>query len=107
LLRYFPPCQSFNTNLNLLMQPSCRFLRNYWAQVLGLFTSPLGAPTSFPPDFSWGGGVGLIFTKVIMLVAYLGSWALVAPIIATKLFLNYHLFLLEMIGLKKISSFPF
>jgi hypothetical protein len=44
------------------------------------------------------GGVGLISTKVIMLVAYLGSWALVAPIIATKFFLNYRLFLLEMIG---------
>jgi hypothetical protein len=44
------------------------------------------------------GGVGLISTKVMMLMAYLGSWALVAPIIVIKFFLNYHLFLLEVIG---------
>ncbi len=80
----FPPYWSLNISLHLLMQPSCRFLGNYWAQVLELLTSPLGALTSFPPYFSWG--ISLIYTKFIMSAAYLRSWALVAPNIATIFF---------------------
>jgi hypothetical protein len=86
------------------MQPSCTFLGNSWAQVLGLLTTPLGALTSFLISH---GGIGIIFTKFIMPMAYLRSWALVAPIIIIKLFLNYHLFLLDVIGLKSSNSFPF
>jgi hypothetical protein len=87
------------------MQPSCRFLGNYWARVLGLLRSPLGALTSFPLYFSWGDWRHL--HKVHYLATYLGNWAFVAPIITTIFFLNYRLFLLGVIGFLKINLFLF
>jgi hypothetical protein len=101
----FIPYWSLNICLHLLMQPSCRFLGNCWAQVLGLLTSPLGAPTSFPLYFSWGDWRHL--HKVHYSATYLRSWALVAPIITTKFFSSYCLYLLEVIGFKSFNLFPF
>jgi hypothetical protein len=48
------------------------------------------------PIFS--GGVGLISMEVIVLAAYLGNQALVAHVIVSKFLLDFHPFLLEMIG---------
>jgi hypothetical protein len=48
------------------------------------------------PIFS--GGVRLISSKVIALVAYLGSWALIAPVITSRFLLDFRPFLLEVIG---------
>jgi len=48
------------------------------------------------PIFS--GGVGLISSEVIALAAYLGSWALIAPVIASRFLLDSHTFFLEVIG---------
>jgi len=44
------------------------------------------------------GGVGLISLEVITLAAYLGSWAVVALVIAFKFLLDSCPFLLEAIG---------
>jgi len=53
------------------------------------------------------GGFNLICTKLIALAAYLGNWALVAPIIVTKFLLDHCLFLLEAIGVSDFGPFPF
>ncbi len=53
------------------------------------------------------GSVGLILLKVIALVAYLGSWALVAPIIASRFLFDFRPFLLEVIGASNSGPFSF
>jgi len=44
-----------------------------------------------------GGGIVIILVKIIALVVYLGSWGLVASIIALIFLQDYHPFLLEVI----------
>ncbi len=44
------------------------------------------------------GGVGLISMKVIVPTAYIGNQALVALVIVSKFLLDFHPFLLEVIG---------
>jgi hypothetical protein len=41
------------------------------------------------------GGIGLILTSIIALIAYLGSWAFVISIIAAKFMVDQHPFFLE------------
>jgi len=53
------------------------------------------------------GGLGLISLQVIALVAYMGSWGLVALIIASKFLFYFRLFLLEVIGASNLGSFFF
>jgi hypothetical protein len=53
------------------------------------------------------GGVGLIFSEVIVLVIYVGSWAFITTIIVFKFLLNFHLFLLKSIGVSSSKIFPF
>ncbi len=53
------------------------------------------------------GGVGLISTEAIVPATYLGKWALMAPIIASKFLLDYRLFLLEAIGVNNLRPLLF
>jgi len=53
------------------------------------------------------GGINFIFTKFIALVAYLGNWALVAPIIITRFLVDHCPFLLKAIGANNFGPFPF
>jgi hypothetical protein len=48
--------------------------------------------------FIFNGGLSFIFVKGIVLVAYSGSWALVAFFIASRFMLDFHLLLLESIN---------
>lgn len=57
------------------------------------------------PIFS--GGIRLISLKVITQIAYMGSWVLVAHVIASKFLLDLCAFLLEMIVVNKPKSFLF
>jgi hypothetical protein len=52
-------------------------------------------------------GIGLISTTIIALVAYLGSWALVASIIIAKLMVHQHPFLLETLARVDNNTFLF
>jgi hypothetical protein len=61
--------------------------------------------TNVFPIFS--GGVGLIFLEVIILATYLKSWALVAPIIASRFLLDSQPLLLKAIGASNSRPFPF
>jgi hypothetical protein len=104
LLHYFSPVN--------LSTPTCIFWCNphigFW-EILGpkfLDCSQTPLVHRQAPLLISNGGIGLISTKVITLEAYLGSWALVASIIAIKFFLNYYLFLLEVIGLKILVHSP-
>ncbi len=62
----------------------------------------LSPTTSLSPHSN--GGLGLIFVESIALVAHLGSWVLVALVIASKFLLNFNLFLLQMIGMNNLGS---
>ncbi len=53
------------------------------------------------------GGVGLISLKVIVLVTYLGCWALFVPFISSMFFLDFCPFLLEVIGASSLGPFFF
>jgi hypothetical protein len=53
------------------------------------------------------GGIGLISMKVITPVAYLGSWALIAFIIASRFLLDFHPFFLEAIGVSNSKPLVF
>ncbi len=53
------------------------------------------------------GGVRLISSKVIVLVTYLESWALVALVITSKFLLDFCLFLLEAIGVNSLGPLLF
>ncbi len=66
--------------------------------------APLVCQHVILPIFS---GDQLHFHRAHCIVAYLGSWALIAPIIAAKFLLNYHTFLLEMIGANDFGPFLF
>ncbi len=57
---------------------------------------PLGAPTNFSPHFLWGDW--LHFHKVHCINDLLKELDTYAPIIPTRLLLDCHLFLLEVIG---------
>lgn len=52
-------------------------------------------------------GVSLILVEVIASITYLASWALVTPIIASRLLLDSRPFLLEVIGATSLGLFPF
>ncbi len=52
-------------------------------------------------------GIGLISTKTIAPIAYLGSWTLVVLVIASRFLLDLRPFLLEAIGVSSSGSFPF
>jgi hypothetical protein len=52
-------------------------------------------------------GIRLIFSKVIILVTCLGSWTLLALVIAFRFLLNFRPFLLEMIGVNNLGPLPF
>jgi len=54
-----------------------------------------------------GGGIRLIFLEVIVLIVYLGSWALMIIIIILKFLLNFHLLKLKLIGCEQFRAFPF
>jgi len=54
----------------------------------------------------FNGGVGLISSKVIVQVAYMGRWALVAHVIVPRFLLDFCLFLLEVIGVNSLGP-PF
>lgn len=45
--------------------------------------------------FISNGGLSFIFVKGIVLMAYLGNWALVALVIASRFMLDFHILLLE------------
>jgi hypothetical protein len=47
----------------------------------------------------YSGSIRLIFLEVIVIVAYSGNWALVAMVIIPRFLLDFHLFLLEPIGM--------
>jgi hypothetical protein len=66
---------------------------------------PFNASTSHFPHLLWGDRPH--FHILIALTPYLGSWALVAPIIAIKFLLNHHPFLLEAIDANDFSPFPY
>jgi hypothetical protein len=51
--------------------------------------------------------VGFISSKVIVLVAYLGSWAFGALITVSKFLVNFHLFLLVAIDANNLGSLSF
>jgi hypothetical protein len=51
--------------------------------------------------------VSLISSEVIVPIAYLGSWTLVALVIASKFLLDSHLFLLEAIGASNLGPLLF
>ncbi len=53
------------------------------------------------------GGVRLISLEVITLAIYLGSWALIALVIAFKFLLDFRLFLLEAIGASSLGPLLF
>jgi len=53
------------------------------------------------------GGTRLISSKVIALVACLGSWALVAFVIISRFLSDFCSFLLEVIGVSNLRPFPF
>ncbi len=55
----------------------------------------------------FSGVVGLISLKVIASIICVGSWALIALIITSKLLLDYRLFLLEAIGANSSRPLPF
>jgi hypothetical protein len=57
------------------------------------------------PNFS--GGISFISLDVIVQATYLGSRALVAPVIASNFLLDSHLFLLEMISVNNSRPFLF
>jgi len=52
-------------------------------------------------------GIKLIFSKVNVLATYLESWALVALVIVFRFLLNFHPFLLEMIGVNNLRPLLF
>ncbi len=53
------------------------------------------------------GGIGFISLEFIVLAIYLGSWALITLVIASKFLLDSHSFLLEAIGVSNLWPFPF
>jgi hypothetical protein len=53
------------------------------------------------------GDIGLILVDIIVLVAFLGSWALVVLVITFRFLLDSYPFLLEAIGASNLGSFPF
>ncbi len=55
----------------------------------------------------FSGVVGLISLKVIASIICVGSWALIALIITSKLLLDYRSFLLEAIGANSSRPLPF
>jgi hypothetical protein len=59
---------------------------------------------SLPITFS---GFGLILTSTISPIAYLGSWALVTLVIATKFMVDQHPFFLETLARVYNNTFPF
>jgi hypothetical protein len=55
----------------------------------------------------FNGKISLISLETIVLMAYLGSWVLVAPIIAFRFLLDSCPFPLEVIGANSLGSLPF
>jgi hypothetical protein len=53
------------------------------------------------------GGIGLISLKVITRSTYIGSQALVTPIMASMILLDFFPFLLEAIGANSLKPLPF
>ncbi len=51
------------------------------------------------------GGVRLIFSEVIALITYLGSWALFVPFVSSMFFLDFCPFLVEVIGASSLRPF--
>lgn len=49
------------------------------------------------------GGIGLISSKVIIPTTYMGSWALIAPIVTSKFLLDFRLFLLKVKGVSNLG----
>jgi len=72
---------------------------------LDYFKAPLVCQQVALPISS--GGVALISSKVIDPTAYLRSWALVTPIIASKFLLDFCLFLLKVIGVSNLRPLLF
>jgi hypothetical protein len=98
LLRCFTHRPSF---LLCCFPPPFRFLESichFFSTLLGIFESLLGASpfecleaflvrqhVAFPIS---SGGIGLISLKVIAIIAYLRSWALITHVKASKFLLN-------------------
>jgi hypothetical protein len=66
---------------------------------------PLVHQQVFFPIFK--GGTGLVFVKVIALVAYLMNWGLVVPIITLKFLQDNHPFLSGVIKANNLGPFSF
>ncbi len=67
-----------------------------------------GSSCSLTSFFSiFGGDVDLDFAKVIVLIAYLGSWRFVVPIITSKFLQDCCSFLLRVIGANNLGLVPF
>jgi hypothetical protein len=55
--------------------------------------------------FHFDGGIRLTSLEVIALVTYLKSWALVEFVITSRFLLDFHSFLLEVIGANRLGPF--
>jgi hypothetical protein len=78
---------------------------DFWAHVFWIACRPLYCIVrSLSPFLA---RVGFISLELITPMAYLGSWALVAPITNARVFLDLHPFLLEVIDAIHSNIFPF
>jgi hypothetical protein len=106
LLRAFPPLLSFWHQLVSFDLTLIQVFK--WLLCPGFFeclkTFLVHQQISLP---IFNGGIVLICIKTIVLVTYLGNWALVAHVIVFRLLLNSRPFLLEAIGASNLGSFPF
>ncbi len=84
------PLPSFQSYFVVFNLTQMKFLKDFWVQAHCSALRPSNLSVGGFPIFNEG--VGLISLKVIALTIYLGSWALVAFVIASKFLLNFHLF---------------
>lgn len=84
-----------------LLDPNGSFLETFGSELWECLKTPLICHHVVLPISN--GGVGLISSKVITPTTYMGSWALIAPIITSKFLLDFCSFLLKMKGVSNLG----
>jgi hypothetical protein len=105
LLHCFPPSTFSKLIYCFWLDLNGSFWETFGFGLIGMPWGPFSLSTNGFPHFN--GGIRLISLEVIAPATYLRSWALVALVITSRFLLNFHPFLLEVIGVSNSRPLPF